>query len=207
MSSTLKQNIQNLIKSHKKTNGNIDKNILMPLILLMIISYCDIDQNKYHILSSYGIRGIKEVGDLDINMDANEWKKLTKSGMGKAGIYNGQMRYFITLPSIGKDAEMEIFAKQPTEGFPDSSFSHKKLKRKFLRDDFGHLYYHLDTLVKWKKEVHREKDQKQLKLLVKELKKLKRSKSGMEVLKTMGLTTVTQVDNMLVKINKILQNW
>lgn len=208
MSHILRRNINRVIESHRDNNqGKINKNFLMPLVLSMIIQFCEIDQSKYHILASYGIRAIKQVGDLDINMDSHEWKKLERSGMGKAGIYNGQMRYFIEIPEISDDAEMEIFSKKPSEGFPNSDFSHSKLEDKFMIDQFGHNYYHVDTLIKWKEIVHREKDLKALELMHSEINRLSRSKDGKKLLRTMGLNTANQIKNTLNDLEDLIEDW
>tara|TARA_R100001163_G_scaffold65718_1_gene64244 strand:- start:4979 stop:5608 length:630 start_codon:yes stop_codon:yes gene_type:complete len=208
--SILRKNINALIESHKLNNeGKINKNFLMPLILSMIVNFCGIDQSKYHILASYGIRAIKQIGDLDINMEEKEWKKLEKSGMGKAGIYNNQLRYFIELPEVSDDAEMEIFSKKTTEGFPDPSFSHKSLQPMLLVDQFGHHYYHVDTLVRWKQIVHRDKDESALKLMHKEIKALSKENTESSDVKllTLGLRTKSEIKSTLKNIEKILENW
>ena len=59
----------------------------MAMIFAMIINYCDIDQDKYHILSSYALHSFKPIGDLDVCMNEKEWLRLKKCKLGKAGIY------------------------------------------------------------------------------------------------------------------------
>lgn len=204
----LKKNIENIIKIYK--NSDIlesNRNELMATILCMIVTYCDIDQDKYHILSSYAIKDFKSVSDLDVNMEPSEWKKLSKSKMGKSGIYNNQKRYFIKLPSISQDAEIEIFNKKPTEAYPNDFFSHKKIKNKLIRDEYGNLYYPLNIFVEWKNTVHRLKDKKQLQLLNKKINDCTKTQKGSILLKKLGYNKKTEINKLLNKIQKYIDKW
>jgi len=192
---SLRKNIEELAKIH----GN-DVNTLLPMVLLMIVSYCDIDQSKYHILSSYAIRQIKPVSDLDVNMDETEWKKLAKCGLGKAEIYNNQDRYYIKIGVI----DIEAFSKKDTIGFPNNDFSMSALRPKLVRDMFGHLHYSFDAFVSWKVVVHRDKDKEHLTQLFKDLKVLKRTIKGREVIKSMH---ITNADAAINKLDGILAKW
>lgn len=206
--SELKSNINNIIKTYKK-NGIIktNRNDLMALILNMIVNYCGISQDKYHILSSYAIKDFKPVGDLDVSMNYGEFEKITKCKLGKRELYNGQIRYFIQLPQISADAEIEIFKKKPSEGFPNSDFSHSSLKSKLIRDNYGNLHYDLYTLIKWKNTVHREKDLNQLKLILSQIKKVRNTKSGMDILGRLGFTTSSSVDKLVKVLETVIKKW
>lgn len=208
----LKQNIDNLISAFKKKHIDVrDRTKLMAVIFSMIVSYCNIDQNKYHILSSYAIHEFKPVADLDVNMSNAEWPKIKKCGLGTEDLYNGQKRYFITFPSLDKDAEIEIFSKAPTVGFPNDKFSHKALQKKLIRDEYGHLYYNLETFIKWKTTVHRSKDKQHLQLVKRNLKKYSKSGPGILKLRTMGIKIDSknskQCTKLIEKIDKILDTW
>ena len=160
-------------------------------ILKIIIDYCDIDNNKYMIIASYGIRFYRQINDLDMNMESNEWIKLQKLvdlGIGIIETYNGQLRYFLNMtkeyqqidPSE-KDFSIEIFKKEIDEGYPNSTFSiFYLLKHNGLeRDENKHLYFNKKTLLRWKKIANRSKDQSDIKLLenlINKGKKYKKSK-------------------------------
>jgi hypothetical protein len=72
-----------------------------------------------------------------------------------------------------KDFSIEAFFKLETDGYPNDKFSLKYLTKKKLLDvdEKGHLYFSLETLLKFKKILNREKDQPDIKLLEKILKK------------------------------------
>ena len=209
MSINLEKNINNLIENYKKIGLN-NRNELMSTILLMIVCYCDIDQSKYHISSSYAIRDFKPVSDLDLAMEENEWKKLDKflpKKFGESGIYNGDLRYLIKFSNLDEDAELEIFCKNSKKGYPNNRFSHNSLQNKFLKDSYGHLYYSLDTFVNWKSTVHRNKDKDHIVLLKNNIKRISNNKNGPNKLKTMGLPNSNSTNHLIKKMDNVLSNW
>lgn len=150
-------------------------------ILKDIIDECEINQNKYFILGSYAIREHRDINDLDINMDVNEFLKLSKVKYGSLQFYNGQIRWFFDLTQEyrkyadenANDFSIEIFQKDPNDGFPNSNFSLKYLSENdgLTKDEYGHQYFNFKTLLKWKQTMNREKDQNDIKLLEKILGK------------------------------------
>ena len=205
---SLKKNINNLIKSYKKKGIlESDRSDLMALILLMVVNYCGIDQSKYHIMSSYAIRDFKSIRDLDVIMNDKEWPKILKSKIGVSKPYNNTTRYLINLPSISADAEIEIFCHSPTHGFPTPKFSHKSLKNKLVKDKYGNLYYSLDTFVEWKDSYHRDKDYDQLNLLLKGIKQKRKTISGRKIMKNLHYTSEGQINKLILKISKVVKSW
>ena len=164
---------------------NTTKSQKLSDILKIIIDYCDINNNKYMIIASYSIRNFREISDLDMNMISEEWEKLhklTDIGVGIIETYNGQLRYFLDMtneyqkmdPQM-KDFSIEIFKKDMNEGFPNDTFSiGYLLKNNGLdRDENKHLFFNKKTLLRWKKTMNRPKDQPDIQLLQKLIKKRK----------------------------------
>lgn len=162
---------------------NIPKYQKLSDILKLLINYCNINNKKYMIIGSYSIRDYREINDLDMNMEANEWNKLTKlvnMGLGIIEIYNNQYRYFFDMTEEYKkidpnanDFSIEIFKKEMSTGFPDDTFSIEYLiKNKGLdKDNNKHLFFNKETLLRWKKTMNRAKDQKDIELLETLIKK------------------------------------
>jgi len=136
---------------------------------------CNIDQRKYYILGSYALREHRAISDLDINIDATEFMKLSTAcdkNTGQIQIYNNQIRWFVDytdtynqLTGLNEtDFSIEAFMKQPNEGFPNSTYSLNKLVRTngLDIDNFGHQHFSLKTLLKWKKKMNRDKDKKDI---------------------------------------------
>jgi len=158
-------------------------------ILKILVDYCNINNNKYMIIASYGLRVYRPINDLDMNMEADEWMKLQKLldlGIGITETYNGQVRYFLDMtkeyqqvdPSE-KDFSIEIFKKEVGEGYPDSTFSISHLFKNngLERDENKHLYFNKNTLLRWKKITNRPKDIIDIKILENLIKKRKKHKS------------------------------
>jgi len=181
--STIKVKIHNII-----FNENLTKYQKLSDILKIVIDYCNINNNKYMIIASYGIRFYRQINDLDMNMESDEWVKLQKLvdlGIGIIETYNGQMRYFLNMTKeyqeidpLEKDFSIEIFKKEVGEGYPDSTFSISYLLKNngLERDENKHLYFNKNTLLRWKKIANRPKDQADIKLLENLIKKRKTHK-------------------------------
>ena len=162
---------------------NIPKYQKLSNILKLLINYCDINNKKYMIIGSYSIRNYREINDLDMNMEENEWDKLNKlvnMGLGIMKIYNNQHRFFFDMTEEYKkidpnanDFSIEIFRKEMSVGFPNDTFSIEYLiKNKGLdKDDNKHLYFNKKTLLRWKKTMNRVKDIKDIELLETLIKK------------------------------------
>jgi len=160
-------------------NKKLNKHQKLSNILKYIcIDICKIDQSKYMIIASYGLREYRNINDIDMNMDNDEFLKLeeaTKLGLGSLEFYNGQIRWKIDLTntynkltkSHENDFSIECFMKDSKIGFPNNNFSLNKLsKNGGLENDFnGHQYFSLKTLLKWKKTMNREKDKPDIELI------------------------------------------
>jgi hypothetical protein len=172
MSAEVEKEINKIIKESGKP-----KYQKLSDILKYIIDYCGIDAKKYMIIGSFSIRKKREISDLDMNMDSKEWeklKKLSKMGIGIIEEYNNQMRYFLDMTaeyqkvdSAAKDFSIEIFQKEMNVGFPNNDFSIKYLLDHdgLDKDDNGHMFFSIKTLLKWKKTMNREKDQPDIVML------------------------------------------
>ena len=167
-----------LIKSilSAKTKKKHEK--LSSLLCYIFVKVCKIDQRKYYILGSYALRKNRNINDLDINLDADEFMKLeeaTKKGWGRIEFYNGQIRWFFDLTkqynklnsSRESDFSIEAFMKDPAIGFPTNDFSLVKLTNAggLEKDEKGHQFLGLQVLLKWKKAMKREKDKSDIELI------------------------------------------
>ena len=76
------KNIENII-----LNKKLKKHEKLSLILkYLFVDIAKISQDKYYILGSFSIREYRQISDLDINLDHNEFYKLeqlTKKNIGK----------------------------------------------------------------------------------------------------------------------------
>lgn len=162
-------------------NPNLNKHEKLAKILKKIIISCDINQKKYYILGSYALREHREIQDLDINMDSQEFEKLKSCAhYGQIQPYNNQIRWFFDLtheyqkfdPNT-QDFSIEIFQKKPSEGFPNSEFSLDYLTKNhgLDTDKYNHQFFSLETLLRWKKTMNRPKDQSDILILEKLLNK------------------------------------
>ena len=156
---------------------------LSNILKYIFVDICKINQNKYYILGSFSIREHRKINDLDINIDKDEFMKLSvavEKGFGKIEFYNGQIRWFYDLTkeynkltsSKEKDFSVEAFMKDPKIGYPNNKFSLSYLKKNkgFSRDKNKHQFFNLHSLLKWKKTMNREKDKPDI-LLIKSLLK------------------------------------
>lgn len=160
------------LKKHEK---------LSRILKYIFVDICSINQKKYYILGSYALRNNRNINDLDINVDKDEFMKLenaTKKGFGRLEFLNNQIRWFFDLTKIynkltksrEKDFSIEAFMKDKKIGYPNNNFSLSKLiKNNGLdRDKNKHQFLNFKYLLKWKKTMNREKDQKDI-LLIKKL--------------------------------------
>lgn len=144
---------------------------LSSILKYVFVDICNIDQNKYYILGSFAIREHRPINDLDINLDYHEFLKLeaaVKIHFGHIEFYNGQIRWFFNLTeeynkltkTNENDFSIEAFQKSPEEGFPNNEFSLRHLiSNDGLDIDLnGHYFFNLNTLLKWKTTMGREKD-------------------------------------------------
>ena len=153
---------------------------LSSILKYIFIEICNINQKKYFIIGSYGIREFREISDLDINLELNEFYKLKHAidkGFGHLEIYNNQIRWFfdMTEHTDCNDFSIEAFQKFESDGFPNSKFSLKYLTKNdsFDIDKNHHQFFNLQTLLSWKKTMNRDKDQNDI-ILIKSLNKSKR---------------------------------
>lgn len=151
---------------------------LSKILKYLFVNIAKISQDKYYILGSFSIRKYRNISDLDINLDNNEFLKLsslTDKNIGYIEFYNGQIRLFFDLTKEynsltgenEKDFSIEAFQKKPIDGFPDKTFSLKYLKSKngLDKDINGHQFFNLKTLLRWKKTMNRNKDKPDIELI------------------------------------------
>lgn len=151
---------------------------LASILKYVFVDVCKIDQDKYFILGSFGIREHRLINDLDINIDKDEFMKLEKAvtrGFGGIEFYNGQIRWSFDLTDEYNkingthelDFSIEAFMKDNTDGFPNSKFSlgHLVKTGSLEQDKYGHHFLNLPTLLKWKKTMNRPKDSADIALI------------------------------------------
>lgn len=172
------------LKKHEK---------LSSILRYLFVDIAKISQDKYYILGSFSIREYRQISDLDINLDHNEFYKLaqlTKKNIGKLEFYDSQIRWFADFTKEYNkltnenelDFSIEAFQKKQTDGFPNKSFSLKDLRdnNDFEKNEDGHQFFNLHTLLKWKLTMNREKDKIDIELinniLAKNTKRIKVSK-------------------------------
>lgn len=173
--------IDSILSSKKKKYEKLSN-----LLKYIFVSICKIDQSKYYILGSFAIREHRNIEDLDINLDKDEFMKLelaVKKGLGHIEFYNGQIRWFFDLTkeynklnsSKEKDFSIEAFMKDPKHGYPNNKFSLSNLKKinGFEIDKNNHQFFSLPSLLKWKETMNRTKDHNDIKLIKQSLKNLK----------------------------------
>jgi hypothetical protein len=157
------------LKKHEK---------LSSILRYLFVDIAKISQDKYYILGSFSIREYRQISDLDINLDLNEFYKLeqlTKKNIGKLEFYNNQIRWFVDFTKEYNkltnenelDFSIEAFQKKQTDGFPNKSFSLKALRdnNDFEKNEDGHQFFNLKTLLKWKLTMNREKDKIDIELI------------------------------------------
>ena len=155
-------------------SGSVLHEKLSKLLYYLFVVKCGVDQKKYHILGSYGMRGLREISDLDVNVDDVEFaklKKLVDSKFGVFDVHNNQDRWFLDTDYEFKSTkihlEIEAFKVHGDKGVPNDDFSANKLESSGLTtDDVGNRCYTLETVLAWKtamfKEKKREKDIKDI---------------------------------------------
>tara|TARA_B100001093_G_C26841589_1_gene1020809 strand:- start:1072 stop:1593 length:522 start_codon:yes stop_codon:yes gene_type:complete len=167
--------IENIIRSKVSKEDKLAK-----ILKHIFVNVCHIEQTKYFILGSYAIRKHRKINDLDINLDSKEFLKLEKAvinGYGKIEFYNNQIRWIFDITKLynhltkskEKDFSIEAFQKDKKIGYPTRTFSLSNLKRSqgLSKDKFGHQFFSVETLLKWKKKMNREKDKKDIELIKK----------------------------------------
>lgn len=148
----------------------------LSLILRHIfVEACGIDQGQYFILGSYALREYRAINDLDINIEASEFAKLARLDFGQIEEYNGQTRWFYDMTSLyndltGQDVDdfsIEAFKKGEYEGYPSATYSLGNLRAAngLDCDINGNQFMGLPWLLKWKTEMGRPKDQKDIGLI------------------------------------------
>ena len=166
--------IEDIIKEDLSKNDKLAK-----ILKYIFCDLANVSQKKYFILGSYAIRKSRTISDLDINMDYDEFyklDKLIKNNLGHLEIYNNQIRYFFDLTDLynkltnlnEKDFSIEAFQKSPESGFPNSEFGLKYLVENngLETDKYGHQFFSLKTLLKWKQTMNREKDKSDIELIM-----------------------------------------
>ena len=151
--------IEIINSSHKKHEKLIK--------ILEVICYdANITEKKYFIMGSYALRYSREINDLDVVMEPTDFNKLENLNYGQIIDFEGRKKFILNLT---KEFSIEIFNKEKTIGYPNNEFSLKYLLENngLTTDDKGNMHYNLNTLLKWKTTVNREKDNKDIVLIKK----------------------------------------
>ncbi len=160
------QTIIDILKSNNEKYIKLSK-----ILYYLFVVLASISQDKYMIIGSYGMRKYRNISDLDISLDNEEFlklKKLIDLGYGKLEIHNNQIRWFYDLTSQyneshdkkENDFSIEAYQINPSLGFPDNEFSFNYLIETYGLeiDENNHKHFKISTLLKWKKTLGRVKD-------------------------------------------------
>jgi hypothetical protein len=122
----------------------------------------------------------RQVNDLDGNIVGWSFLKtvlLMGIGLGRVERYRGQWRWYLDMTpmynrlrdEIVDDFSIEFFWKSEGEGYPNSTFSITELLRNdgLVRDEFGMWVFSLETTLRWKRSMGREKDLSDIELIQK----------------------------------------
>lgn len=158
--------IINILKSKTKKCKK-----LSDILHYLFVIVANISQDKYMIIGSYGMRNYRNINDLDVSLDNQEFVKLKKiidMGFGKLEIHNNQIRWFYDLTTQynqlqdkeENDFSIEAYQVNPNVGFPNNEFSFDHLiKTNGLQiDENNHKYFNMSTMLKWKRALGRAKD-------------------------------------------------
>lgn len=156
---------------------------LSDILYHLFVNLAEISQYKYMIIGSYGMRNYRNISDLDISLDNEEFFKLKiliEKGYGKLEIHNNQIRWFYDLTTQynefhekkERDFSIEAYQVNPAIGFPNNEFSLNHLAEfnELETDENGHKYFKIFTVLKWKKALGRVKDMADIQLVENVLK-------------------------------------
>ena len=148
------------------------------ILKYLFIDIANINQNKYFIGGSFCIREYKQINDLDIYIQKNKFIKLQKivdKNMGKFEFINGNIKWIYNITdeynhltkSNENEFSIEVFQSLINEDWPIDRFSLKYLqKNNFLdKDENGHQFFNLNTLLKFKLTINRPKDLDDIRLI------------------------------------------
>ena len=111
----------------------------------------NISNDNYMVIAGYCLNKMREVGDLDVIVSLEAYRKLKNSNLLKVSVskISKDERLFIKFPSIDDEAEIEFFGKKKTEGFPSNKFSLKNMQKnnKLDFDKYDNPYYNLQSCV------------------------------------------------------------
>lgn len=173
--------IKNIIKSKNLTKYQK----LSKILKYLFIDVAKIIPTAYFIIGSFALRKHRIISDLDINLNDIEFYKietLINNGFGNIQFHNKQIRWFYDMTTAynkltgqhEKDFSIEAFMNHSSTGFPNNKFSLDYLKKHkgLSKDENGHQFMNLKTLLKWKKTMNRPKDIEDIKMIKHLLKKL-----------------------------------
>lgn len=142
--------LYNSIKTHN--GGSLGNKVeTMSKILSDIMKKHNIQNDQYVIIASYCLHKYREIGDLDVVVDASVYNRLRDSNMfeiSTAAISKDE-RLVLKLPMIDEDAEIEIFPKERHIGFPSNDYSLDSLHNNnmLLYDANGNPYFNEKTCI------------------------------------------------------------
>jgi len=209
------KNIENIISNTKL----VKYQKLSAILKYLFVDISKISQDKYYLIGSFALREHRNISDLDIILDYDEFLKLenlVKRNIGVLEFYNNQIRWFLNLTNEynhitgekEKDFSIEAFQKKPIEGFPDKSYSLSYLKKHngFNKDMNGHLFFNMNTLLRWKQQMNRDKDKPDIELILSIISNI--SQSRIKTLKNNSKKTLKNNSKKTLKNNskKTLKN-
>jgi hypothetical protein len=154
----------NLNKFIQIINSNQKKHDKLIKILEIIFQDAKINKKTHFIMGSYALRESREINDLDVVMEPDQFIKLEQLDYGQVTDFEGRKKFSFDLI---KDFSIEIFRKEKTVGYPNYEFSLAYLRKNDCLDidEHGNMHYNLHTLLKWKETVDRQKDKKDIEMI------------------------------------------
>jgi hypothetical protein len=156
----------NMVADSYKSKGLAESQKIKALaaILQLLVTKCNIDQGKYHIGGLYTLRECKKQNTLQVYMIGSAWKKLKRLKIGTLPKAEGAApKYVIKVDELAKDASIEFYLQNKENAPP--KFNHGAIKKKMMRDEFGHLCYSLDQFAKLSAMQHKAGDKVNMQLL------------------------------------------
>ena len=147
----------------------LPKSSKLAKILNYIMEFCEVPKEAYIILGSYAIRDYREISDLDVDMCQNYFPNLESCKLGNVSLRGLEYVWAFNQIYNGESYIIEVYSTDPFINFPNNYFSIANLinVNALQKDMFNQNYYKLETLLKWKEIVYREKDKKDIELIKK----------------------------------------
>jgi len=136
----------------KNYSDKISKTDILALILSVLMKTVEINTDEYFIMAGYGLRGLKEIGDLDVGVNRKSFQILKQYLPSSTAKISKTERIVLKLNKL--KTEIEFFELE-NKGFPSNKYSLKNLlkNKNLITDPFGNYYFNARTLADFYSEV------------------------------------------------------